>query len=243
MTSQPAPGDRPAPGDHSAALTIPAAGVLFDCDGVLVDSDASVLSAWSRWSVAHGLDPEKVGPMVHGRRAFDTVALLIDEPDRAEAYDAINTMEVDSAATVTAIPGALDLVTSIPDGQWAVVTSGNRILAAARLAAAGIPQAGVAITADDVTDGKPHPEGYRAAAAGLGLDPALTVVLEDANSGVLAARAAGVGAVIGVGERALETDADVVVTDLRGISWTGDGLRISQDGLLRGSRGTAAAGG
>jgi sugar-phosphatase len=162
------------------------------------------------------------------------VALLIDEPGRAEAYDAINTMEVDSAATVTAIPGALDLVNSIPGGQWAVVTSGNRILAAARLAAAGIPQAGVAITADDVTDGKPHPEGYRAAAAGLGLEPALTVVLEDATSGVLAARAAGVGAVIGVGERALETDADVVVTDLRGINWTGEGLRISNDGLLRG---------
>jgi sugar-phosphatase len=230
MTSQTAPGEQPA------EVTIPAAGVLFDCDGVLVDSDASVLSAWSRWSVTYGLDPETVGPMVHGRRAFDTVALLIDEPGRAEAYDAINTMEVESAATVTAIPGALDLVTSMPAGRWAVVTSGNRILAGARLAAAGIPQAGVAITADDVTDGKPHPEGYRAAAAGLGLRPAVTVVLEDADSGVQAARAAGVGAVIGVGERALETDADVVVTDLRGISWTGDGLRISPDGMLRGQR-------
>ncbi|MET0863978.1 MAG: HAD-IA family hydrolase [Nakamurella sp.] len=222
-------------------VLIPAAGVLFDCDGVLVDSDASVLSAWSRWSVAHGLDPETVGPMVHGRRAFDTVALLIDEPGRAAAYDAINTMEVDSAATVTAIPGALELVSSIAEDRWAVVTSGNRILAAARLAAAGIPQAAVAITADDVTDGKPHPEGYRAAAAGLGLDPALTVVLEDANSGVLAARAAGVGAVIGVGERALETDADVVVTDLRGINWTGDGLRISRVGMLRGPLGGDSA--
>ena len=233
MTSQPAPGDRPAPGDHSAALTIPAAGVLFDCDGVLVDSDASVLSAWSRWSVAHGLDPEKVGPMVHGRRAFDTVALLIDEPDRAEAYDAINTIEVDSAATVTAIPGALDLVTSIPDGQWAVVTSGNRILAAARLAAAGIPQAGVAVTADDVTDGKPHPEGYRTAAKLIGLSPAQTVVFEDADSGVIAARAAGVSAVIGVGVRALQTDADVVVMNLNGISWTGNGLAIDKRTLLR----------
>lgn len=218
-------------------VLITAAGVLFDCDGVLVDSDASVLSAWNRWSVAYGLDPDTVGPMVHGRRAFDTVALLIDEPRRAEAVDTINTMEVDSAATVTAIPGALDLVSSMADGHWAVVTSGNRILAAARLAAAGIPQANVAITADDVSDGKPHPEGYRAAAAALGLDPALTVVLEDAATGVLAARAAGVAAVIGVGERALATDADVVVTDLEGISWIGNGLRISKVGMLRGPQG------
>lgn len=218
-------------------VLIDAAGVLFDCDGVLVDSDASVLSAWSRWSVAYGLDPETVGPMVHGRRAFDTVALLIEEHGRTEAYDAINTMEVDSAATVTAIPGALDLVSSMSDGHWAIVTSGNRVLATARLKAAGIPLASVAITADDVDDGKPHPAGYRAAAAALGLDPALTVVLEDAGSGVLAARSAGVSAVIGVGERALETDADVVVTDLAGISWTGDGLRISRAGMLRGPQG------
>ena len=90
------------------------------------------------------------------------------------------------------------------------------------------------MTADDVTEGKPHPEGYRSAAAQLGLPPDQTVVLEDATAGVLAARAAGVSAVIGVGARALESDADVVVADLTAVSWTGQGLLIAAAGLLRG---------
>ena len=127
------------------------------------------------------------------------------------------------------------------DEHWAIVTSGNRLLAAARLAAAGIPQARVAITADDVDDGKPHPAGYRAAAAALGLDPAVTVVLEDAGSGVLAARAAGVGAVIGVGERALETDADVVVADLTRDQLDRRRAADSRAGMLRGPRGDRPA--
>jgi len=214
-------------------IIIPASGVLFDCDGVLVDSDASVLSSWARWAVRYDQDPDTVGHAVHGRRAADTVESLIGPDRRAAALADINAFEVEDAATVTPIPGAADLVSSIPHGRWAVVTSGNRILAAARLATAGIPDAAVVITADDVVNGKPHPEGYAAAAARIGLTPDHTVVLEDADSGVLAARAAGVSAVIGVGERALDTDADIVVKDLRGISWTGNGLAIAHHAVLR----------
>ena len=218
------------------AVLIPAAGVLFDCDGVLVESDASVAAAWSRWAVEYGFEPGIVGDIVHGRRASDTVALLIDpdKHDPAQALADINAYEVESAESVTAIPGAITLAGAIEHDRWAVVTSGNRILAAARLAAAGIPSAAVVVTADDVTQGKPHPEGYRAAAAQLGLPPAQTVVLEDAAAGVHAARAAGVSAVIGVGRRALESDADVVVADLTAVSWTGQGLLIAAAGLLRG---------
>jgi sugar-phosphatase len=211
--------------------------VLFDCDGVLVDSDASVASAWTRWAGVYGFEPGMVGEIVHGRRAGDTVALLIDDERRAAALTDINAFEVEDAATVTAIPGAAELTKDIQPGRWAVVTSGNRILAAARLAAAGIPAPAVVVTADDVTDGKPHPEGYRSAAQRLGVGPDRAVVLEDADAGVRAARAAGVAAVIGVGERALESDADVVVRDLTWISWTGDGLLIEPEGVLRGPRG------
>jgi len=219
-------------------VLIPAAGVLFDCDGVLVDSDASVASAWTRWAVQYHLDPAMVREIVHGRRAADTVAMLID-PDRYNpnlALDDIDAYEIESAATVVAVPGAVALVSSIGHARWAVVTSGSRVLAAARLAAAGIPMASVVITADDVTDGKPHPEGYRSAAERMGLDPARTVVFEDAVSGVLAARAAEVGAVIGVGPRAMQTDADLVIEDLSTVSWTGDGLLINAGSLLRGPR-------
>ena len=222
------------------AVLIPAAGVLFDCDGVLVESDASVAAAWSRWAVKYGFEPTIVGDIVHGRRAFDTVTLLIDpgKHDPAQALADIDAYEVELAETVTAIPGAIALAGAIEHGRWAVVTSGNRILAAVRLAAAGIPSAAVVVTADDVAEGKPHPEGYRAAAAQIGLPPEQTVVLEDATAGVLAARAAGVSAVIGVGRRALDSDADVVVADLTAVSWTGQGLRIEAAGLLRGRGGS-----
>lgn len=199
-----------------------AAAVLFDCDGVLVDSDASVSSAWRRWAVAQGLDPGEVSDLVHGRRAADTVAVLLPPERRAEAELMINTYEVDDAAAVTAIAGAVDLVATVP--SWAVVTSGRRELALARLRAAGLPVPDVLVTADDVQHGKPHPEGYLAAAAGLGIDPADTIVVEDAAAGIAAARAAGVAAVVGVGRTGL--DADAWTADLTGLRWTAGGLRI-----------------
>ena len=155
----------------------------------LVESDASVAAAWSRWAVKYGFDPAIVGDIVHGRRASDTVTLLID-PERhhpAQALADIDAYEVELAVTVTAIPGAIALAGAIGQDRWAVVTSGNRILATARLAAAGIPGVAVLVIADDVTEGKPHPEGYRSAAEQLGLPPDQPVVLEDAAAGVLAA--------------------------------------------------------
>lgn len=211
-------------------------GVLFDCDGVLVDSDASVFAAWSKWAAQHSLDPHNVANAVHGRRASDTVALLIDPDQRAEALDEINALELEGAVNVTAIPGAIQLVRAIGPDLCAVVTSGTRLLAAARLTAAGIPAVSVVITADDVTNGKPDAEGYRSAAIRLGLTPEETIVFEDAASGVQAARAAGVRAVIGVGPRALETDADIVIADLRMVTWAGGRLRCDLRGVLRGLR-------
>ncbi len=216
-----------------ADVVVTADGVLFDCDGVLVDSDASVTQAWGRWARKYSLDPIAVGEMVHGRRAADTVALLIAPAGRAAALADIDAFEVADATTVTPVPGAAELTGNIPAGRWAVVTSGNRILARARLSAAGIIEPNVLITADDVSSGKPDPEGYLAAARRIRVAPERSVVLEDANSGVLAARAAGVGTVIGVGARALDTDADIVVSDLRCIGWTEQGLQISGAGILR----------
>ena len=83
--------------------------MLFDCDGVLVDSDASVLAAWSRWARELGLEPDAVIAVVHGRRSADTVAALIDEPRRAGAAALIDRYEVEDAASVTPIPGAAAL--------------------------------------------------------------------------------------------------------------------------------------
>lgn len=212
---------------------LPCRAVLFDSDGVLVDSDASVDRAWRRWSQSYQLDPASVVAAVHGRRASDSVASLLDPAEQRAGLSLINGYELGDAPSVTAIPGAPELVATIPADAWAVVTSGKSALASARLDAAGIGLPDVLICADDVPRGKPAPDGYAAAATSLGLTPAEVVVVEDSGSGVRSARAAGVSAVLGVGCRAVETDADVVVADLREVRWTGHSLRVPRDAVIR----------
>ena len=204
---------------------LPCTAVLFDCDGVLVDSDASVLRSWRRWATELGLDPGVVLAAVHGRRAADTVAHFVAPDARGPAVALIDRLEIDDAPATTAIPGAATLLAAVPASRWAAVTSGTPALARARLVAAGLPVPEVFVTAADVAQGKPHPEGYLAAASALDVDPAHCVVLEDAAAGIRAARAAGVAAVIGVGNRPLGDDRpDVLVPDLRRVRWTGSGL-------------------
>ena len=210
------------PGD----ITLDCRGVLFDCDGVLVDSEASVVAAWTQWAAEFGLDAAAVLAVVHGRRSADTVAALVAVADRPRAQQLIDSLELASARTVRGIAGAAALLAAVPPDRWAVVTSGTRALARARLAAAGLPEPRVLITADDVRHGKPDPEGYAAAAAGLGVDPTEAVVLEDALAGIEAGRAAGVEVVVGVGGRSLERAADLVVGDLRTMRWREAGLVI-----------------
>ena len=186
-------------------------GILFDCDGVLVDSDESVMSAWGRWADDLGLDRDAVTSIVHGRRSEDSVAELLPESQWPAAIELIDRYEIEDAASVRAIRGAVGLVNSMPAGSWAVVTSGTRELATARLRAAGFALPAVLVTADDVSRGKPDPEGYLAAATRLGLAPADAIVLEDAQAGIDAGRAAGASAVVGVGR--VDLRADVLVPD------------------------------
>ena len=213
--------------------TVACRGLLFDADGVLVDSDASVELSWRRWAHRWDLEPATVLPMVHGRRSADTVALLVDHADRPRALADIDRYEVEDAASVTACPGAAELLAALPLDRWAVVTSGKRELATARLAAAGLPMPEVLVPADEVPRGKPDPAGYLLAAGALGLPPSDCVVLEDSPAGIAAGRAAG-ATVVGVSERALATDVPVVVRDLRGLSWDGDALHLPPSALLRG---------
>lgn len=215
-------------------LRIPCRGVLFDCDGVLVDSIASAERVWTRWAVEYGVPPRDVIAVMHGRRSADTVATFVaDARDRADAVAKIERYEIDDAAGVTPIPGAGALLRGLPAHVWAVVTSASEPLARARLAAAGLPYPPTLITADDITAGKPEPEGYLAAAHALGLPAQETVVFEDSPAGVKAGHAAGVACVVGVGARALDTEAAVVVRDLRGVRWEAGVLRVAGAHLLR----------
>ncbi len=217
---------------------LPALALLFDNDGVLVDSEASVVSSWSRWAVDHDLDPAEVLAAVPGRRAADTVALFVPADDVAASVEKIVRYELEDVAGTTAVPGVLDLVPQLDDGAWAVVTSGVRELATARLRAAGVVPPPVLVAAEDVTAGKPDPQPYLTGAARLGLPPADLLVLEDSGSGIAAGLAAGCR-VVGVGREALGTPADVVVRNLTGARWTGDGLLLPAAAVLRavGTRG------
>ena len=206
-------------------IELPAEGLLFDSDGVLVDSDDAVETAWGQWSRHWGLDPAEVTAQVHGAPSRQTVVRLIAEADRPQALRMIDRLELELVDGARALPGAADLLASLQPGTWAIVTSGVGRLARARLAAAGIPLPPVVVTADDVSAGKPDPEPYLAAAAGLGRDPGGCLVFEDALAGVTSARAAGVGYVVGVRRR--NDGIDAFVPDLRSVTVESGTVRLA----------------
>lgn len=210
-----------------APPTVPALAVLFDNDGVLVDSKDAGETAWRTWAGRHDLDPAAVVAVVHGVRSRETVARFVAPADVEAATAEIDALELATTAGTVAIPGAASLVGSLPDQARAVVTSAPRALAEARLRAAGVPVPATVVSSEDVSRGKPAPDPYLAAAARLGVEPAACVVLEDSDTGIRAARAAGVGAVVGVGASALGQGCDVVVADLTHLRWTGAGLEAT----------------
>lgn len=172
-------------------LVLEPAAVLSDLDGVLVDSAATIELTWRRFAEQHGLDAGHLLAESHGRRTIDLIRLVAPHLDAVAEAARIEREEIDEARHVRALPGARELVDSVPSGRFAIVTSGTRALALARLHGAGLPVPDVLVTAEDVKVGKPDPAGYLRAAALLGVDPAHCVVLEDAPAGVAAGRAAG----------------------------------------------------
>ncbi|MDF2442890.1 MAG: mannitol-/sugar-/sorbitol-6-phosphatase [Subtercola sp.] len=171
--------------------------VLFDLDGTLLDSTGAVLRSWETLAAEYGFSAQAVQEN-HGRPAGALIRAVVAPGRVAEAAARIQQLEVEDVDGITPIAGALDLLAALPPGAKAVVTSGTRAIATARMAAAGIPAPDVVITADDVTNPKPDPEPFLRAAALLGVDPARCLVVEDAPAGVTAARAAGC-LVLGVG--------------------------------------------
>ncbi|WP_231116213.1 HAD-IA family hydrolase [Motilibacter rhizosphaerae] len=173
---------------------------LFDMDGTLVDSDAAVERAWTRWAAEYAVDPEVVLAVAHGVPSDATVARVRPDLSAADARVAsLRQLELqyDDLVDVVACPGAHELLAAVEAAgiPWAVVTSADDRLAANRLGAAGIV-APLLVTVDDVTvdgvvHGKPDPEGYLLAARELGVDPRECLVVEDSPGGVRAGRAAG----------------------------------------------------
>jgi mannitol-1-/sugar-/sorbitol-6-phosphatase len=195
-------------------------GILFDIDGTLIDSAAAVERSWRTWAREYGVDTEEVLRICHGRRTEDIVAQFVAPHQRVTAVARELALELADLDGVVALPGARQLLNAPPPGQWAAVTSGERSLMTARLAAARLPAPKSLISAEDVSTGKPSPEGYLKAAAALGFEARQCLVIEDAPAGISAGRAAvaQVLAVTTTHETAELADADVVVTDLSCIS-------------------------
>jgi sugar-phosphatase len=165
--------------------------VLFDMDGVLVDSTPAVARVWTSWALEHGLVPSEVVRQAHGRPSLATIIELLPHGDHDAEDREVERREIADIADVVALPGALTLLQSIPQHRWAVVTSATRALAEVRLRAAGLPIPKHLVTASDLQRGKPFPDPYLKGAEILGIVPAECVVAEDAASGVRSGKAAG----------------------------------------------------
>jgi len=194
--------------------------VLSDLDGVLVDSAAVIEQTWRGFADRHGLDPDEVVAAGHGRRSIDLIRLVAPHLDAEIEAANVEREEIAQTTGLRPLPGARELVDAVPAERFAIVTSGSRALALARLRAAGLPVPAVLVTAEEVDDGKPHPAGYLRAAELLGVDPAHSVVLEDAPAGVEAGRAAGmtVIAVLTTNDASALTRAHSRVHDLRALA-------------------------
>jgi sugar-phosphatase len=201
--------------------------VIFDLDGVLVDSTAVVERSWQRWATSHGLDFEMVLQIAHGRRAAETMRIVAPHLDADAETARMAAEEVQDADGMVKIEGAVRLVRSLPEGRWAVATSATREIATARLTFVGISTPAVLITADDIERGKPDPRIYALTAERLGVLPENCVVIEDAPVGIQGARAAGmpVIAVVTTHPREALQEADMIVERLSDIrASTDDGL-------------------
>ena len=191
-------------------------GLLFDMDGVLVDSTAAVARVWSVWARRHELDPDTVVKIAHGRPSISTIRELLPNADHEAEDREVERLEIEDVEGIAALPGAAELLRMLPAGRYAIVTSATRPLAEVRLRAAGLPVPENLVTARDAKRGKPNPDPYLMGAQLLGVPSMECVVIEDAPSGIRAGKAAGARVV------ALRTTASDAELQEAGADWIVD---------------------
>jgi sugar-phosphatase len=199
--------------------------ILFDLDGVLADSTRAVDREWREWAAKKGIDGDAIMAIAHGVRTVEVIRRVAPHFDaEAEAIE-IENHEAHDQQGVVVMPGAVELVRSIPEGRWGVVTSGSRLLATNRLRHCGLPVPEVLVTSDDVINGKPHPEPYLKGAERMGFNPAECLVIEDAPAGIASGRAGGMKVVGITSTYAAEAlgHADAVVRKLEQIHVSSNG--------------------
>lgn len=201
-------------------MRVEAKGLLFDMDGVLISSIGSVVRCWRIWAKRHGIPHAETYNVPHGMRAIEIVKSLCPDMDPLEGLREIEDLEIADTDDLQVLPGAKELLQSLPLDRWAIVTSATRRLMLGRLEVAGLPAPDRIISADDVERGKPDPEPYRRGAELLGCKPEECVVVEDAPSGIGAGKAAGAQVLGVLGTHSLSelSEADWVVGSLEEVS-------------------------
>jgi mannitol-1-/sugar-/sorbitol-6-phosphatase len=170
---------------------VSAQALLFDLDGVLINSIPAVERVWSRWAEERGFDVQEVLHRAHGRPSIETLRYLLPEADHDAENRLVEQAEIADVADIVPLPGVTELLAALPPDRWAIVTSCTRPLAEVRIRAAGLPTPGLFITSNDITRGKPDPEPYQKGAMGLGFAPEECIVVEDALAGIASGRNAG----------------------------------------------------
>lgn len=172
-------------------MQITCSAVLFDLDGVLIDSTPAVARVWRQWALERGFDPKEVVHKAHGRPSIATIRDYLPNADHEAENLIVERREIEDTRGVVPLPGTLDFLNQLPPDRWAIVTSCTRPLAEVRVRAAGLPIPRYFLTSSDITNGKPDPEPYIKGAALLGLPAPECIVVEDVPAGIRSGKSAG----------------------------------------------------
>jgi len=192
--------------------------ILFDLDGVLIDSTSCITRHWKNWAKQHNLDTEKIMEIAHGRQTIDTIHIMAPNLDAEQEAEQFTAGEVADTSGVLVMAGANRLLNALPGDAWAIVTSASLALARARLARTKLPVPQALVTAEDTRTGKPALDPYLAGTKRLGVEAGRCIVVEDAPAGVEAGKRAGMW-VIGVATTHRKADlfdagANIVIESL-----------------------------